>query len=147
VFTGDCHWHPEPLEPSPHPHILRSTSIFSSHIRLRVPNCISSLDFPTKILCAFLIFIRATFPPPSHSAWFEDMVKCTNYDASYCVIFSRFLLLPLSYIQILPSILSSRTLISYSTLRKRERETKFLTHMKQDIKMKTMPQKWQNRIK
>jgi hypothetical protein len=54
--TGIC---PEPVEASPHRHImfpLRSTLILSFHLCLGIPSGFFPLDVLTKILYAFLIF-------------------------------------------------------------------------------------------
>jgi hypothetical protein len=55
-----------------HPISIRSILIFSSHLCLGLPIGLLPSCFPTRILYAFFLPIRATCPRPSHPSWLDN---------------------------------------------------------------------------
>jgi hypothetical protein len=105
MFTRALHWSSSWARwiwsLSSHPISLRSTSILSSQLCLRLPGDLVPYSFPTKTLYALLfVSMHATRPPHVISL---TLSKSTSYGASPHVIFSSVLPFHPSLVQIFSS--------------------------------------------
>jgi hypothetical protein len=95
-----------------HPISLRSISILSTYLRLRLTGGLFPSGFPTNILYAFLFFpIRATCH--AHLRLLDLIIpiylaKSTSYEAHHYAVFFNLLSLHLSSVRIFSSALSSQ---------------------------------------